>query len=374
MTSDLSFEHSSADPVSRQSWWSENEGGDWALFGSTGVTGRMILTRALSRGYRPELIGRSSKALSALAAMHELRHRFVDLDDEADLRSTLSGARLVLNAAGPFYKTSAPLVRAAIATGCDYLDLSGEIADLRRLLACDDEARAAGVALVGGCGFGVAATDGLAALVSARLGGAERLRISVAVESAFSSPAVVESTLAVLAGGGLEVRNGGFVPAPIAGRRWRATTDDQKPGRHFAAAPLAELAAAFHATGVGDIVAGVPMPPVQARLLAVLSPILPRLLRFAPVRAALANTGGHSGLGAERQFRSTALVEGWRGDEEQHAQLIAGEGFDIAASIAVASIAWALARRVAPGAHTPATAFGPDFIRNVRGLEVTTSW
>lgn len=374
MTAHYSFGQSRRVPSARSDEQWRGEAGDWALFGATGVTGRLVLTHALSRGYRPQLIGRPSKGLEALAALHELPFRTVELGDPGALREALSGARLVLNTAGPFFKTAGPLIDAALATRCDYLDLSGEIEDLRRLLGRDAEARAAGVALIGGCGFGVAATDGLAMLVSNRLGGAERLRISVSVESAFASSGVAESTLAVLAGGGFEVRNGRLAEAPIGQCRWRVSAPGDAHGRPFASAPVADLIAALHATGVPDIVAGLPMTPLQARLLSTLSPVLPRLLRFGPVRAALANAGGHAGTVSAGSCRSTALVEGWRRGARHSARLIAAEGFNTAATFAVLAVEAASSYPISAGAHTPASAFGPEFIYGAKGVEVETSW
>jgi short subunit dehydrogenase-like uncharacterized protein len=79
------------------------------------------------------------------------------------------------------------LVEAAFAAGADYIDVNGELAGLEALFACDLRARADGIVLIGGAGVGVAATDGLVAEISRRLGGVTRLRIAVAAEIGSSS-------------------------------------------------------------------------------------------------------------------------------------------------------------------------------------------
>jgi saccharopine dehydrogenase (NAD+, L-lysine-forming) len=345
--------------------------GDWVLFGATGVTGRMVLAKALAAGHRPRLAGRPSRGAAELAERHGLTLAAAHLDDANGLSEALRGARLVLNAAGPFAITAPRLVRAALKSGCDYLDLNGELGPLVGLLAQGERAREAGVALVGGCGFGAAASDGPARMVAERLGGLDSLRLSVAADSAHASPAVAESTLAVLAGGGFEVAGGRLVARRLAALRWD-TPEPLGGGRQaFASAPLADLAAALHATGAPRIVAGVPMAPLQARALSLAAPVLPSLLTLSPIRRALARTGGHAGNAEAAADRcSWVLAEGRKGARRAMTLLKAGEGFAAAADIALAAVETALARRPEPGAHSPATAFGPAFVTRVPGMHL----
>jgi short subunit dehydrogenase-like uncharacterized protein len=170
----------------------------WAFYGATGVTGRMILERTLARGHRPTLIGRDLKTLNQLAAPHGLRTIRANLDDSKTLADALTGHKLVLNAAGPFRRTAAPIAEAALSTCVDYIDVNGELLVLLQLLNMGERARDRGVALVGGAGFGVAAADGLIAQIVDELESVDTLRISVAADSAFKSKAVTESTLEVL--------------------------------------------------------------------------------------------------------------------------------------------------------------------------------
>lgn len=340
----------------------------WALIGPTGVTGQMILERALALGYRPRLIGRDPVKLAALASPAQLDWVTVDLRDRTALQQALVGQKLVLNAAGPFATTAPLVIAAALGAGIDYLDLNGELSALEAMFEQDAAARSAGVALVGGVGFGIAASDGLAMQVSARLGGAEWMRIAVAADSGFGSPAVAESTVAVIAGGGREVRAGAIIRRKLARARWRETGPDGI--RHpFASAPLADLAAARRATGTRRIIAGVPMPQGQARLLSVIAPLLPTLLKLPPIRRAMAQAGGHAGA-AKTAFQSHVWIMAGRGKATETARLDAGEGFATTVDIAMAAIARTLAQRPTAGAHSPATAFGADFIGAIPGISI----
>jgi saccharopine dehydrogenase (NAD+, L-lysine-forming) len=340
------------------------------IFGATGLTGQLVLDQAILRGHRPILMGRDPRRLQTLAAPHRLAIVPATLEDRAAITSALTGRRLLLNVAGPFSRTGLPLIRAALSAGVHYVDLNGELAALQQLLDLDGEARQAGVTLVGGAGFGVAASDGLAVMVSRRLGGAEWLRLGIAADSAFRSPAVGESTLAVLSGGGREIVDGKLVRRNLGRRRWRTTLPDGSR-RAFASAPLADLAAARHATGAKHIVAGVPMPAARAFVLSVMAPLLPTLLKFPAVRNPMLAASGHAGVGAAQSRVSRVWVEGGRGARGVTGRLDGGEGYAMAAELAVLAVEALRAGKAPIGAHTPATAFGPDFIRGASGVRIT---
>ncbi len=343
--------------------------GAWALIGPTGVTGRMILERALAIGHRPHLIGRDAAKLAALAEPAGLRWSAVDLQDQAAMVTALAGKRLVLNAAGPFAVTAPPVIAAALAAGIDYLDLNGELLALEALFARDGDARARGVALIGGAGFGIAASDGLAVQVRDQLGGVDWMRVAVAADSGFGSPGVAESTVSVIAAGGHEVRKGRIARARLARKRWAERTPSGAT-LAFASAPLADLAAIRRAAGVRSAIAGVPMAGGQARILSIIAPLLPSLLKIGPVRRAMANAGGHAGA-ARTDYHSRVWITAGRGKQRLTARLEAGEGFACTVDIAMAAVESVLANRPASGAHSPATAFGADFITRVPGIAIT---
>lgn len=342
----------------------------WALYGATGLTGRLLLERAVARGHRPMLVGRDGAKLAAGAQPHDLAVAVAPLDDHDGLVAALRGQRLVVNAAGPFKQTGGPLMRAAIAAGADYIDLNGELDVLEDLFAHHEVAGAQGVALVGGAGFGVAAGEGLAALAARRLGGADFVRLSVATDSAFSTAGVAESTLSVIAGGGHEVRGGRLVRRALAARRWREKRPDGS-AVSFASVPLAELAAVRRSVGARRVVAGAPMAHGQALALSVMAPLLPLLMKIPLVRAQMAGAGGHAGAaGGRTDHVSRVRVEAGLGRRRLRGRLEAGEGFAVAADIALQAVEETLRQRPAPGAHSPATAFGADFIARVPGVRI----
>ena len=95
-----------------------NQPGSWMLYGAAGYTGALIAQHARDRGHRPVLAGRSAQAVTALAGHLGLPHRSVALEDPAALTAALDGVHLVLNAAGPFLHTAAPLAEACLRAAC----------------------------------------------------------------------------------------------------------------------------------------------------------------------------------------------------------------------------------------------------------------
>ena len=112
-----------------------------ALYGATGVTGGLVLERLLLAGWRPRLIGRASPRLRDLAALHSLEYRIAGIDEPSALDDALLGCSSVLNLAGPFVDTAMPIAQACARNAINYLDISGELASLRQMLAFDQTAK-----------------------------------------------------------------------------------------------------------------------------------------------------------------------------------------------------------------------------------------
>src|SRR5579862_2266308 len=150
----------------------------WMLYGAAGHTGALIARHAAKRGHRPLLAGRNESAIAALAEQLDLSYQSLSLDEPASLGAGLRDVDLVLNAAGPFLHTAAPLAAACLRAGVHYLDISNELQVFRALYDLDKQANQAGVSIISGVGFGVVATNCLARHVSERVSGAEHLEVA----------------------------------------------------------------------------------------------------------------------------------------------------------------------------------------------------
>lgn len=167
------------------------------VFGATGVTGRRVARYLAERSGETELrwaaAARSTDKLERILdedAVDPPEMIAADVDDPASLEAMASRARVVLNVVGPYTLYGRPVIAACVAAGAHYVDLSGEIQFVRRMIEeFDDPAAAARVKVVQVCGFEALPPD-LMVLMAA---GAARERwdeglASADLEVSFSPP------------------------------------------------------------------------------------------------------------------------------------------------------------------------------------------
>ncbi|MFD9685028.1 saccharopine dehydrogenase family protein [Kitasatospora sp. NPDC059088] len=131
------------------------------------VTARLPGVRELVIADRdPDAARRTAAGLAdhASGAGVTVRARRVDVTDRAELDTALDGADAVLNTVGPYYRFGLDVLRAAIRTGTDYLDICDDWEPTVAMLELDQEARAAGVRAV----IGMGASPGVSNLLAVR--------------------------------------------------------------------------------------------------------------------------------------------------------------------------------------------------------------
>ena len=127
-----------------------------AVFGAYGHTGRFVVAELRERGFVPVLLRpRRRQAAGAGGSPHPgLEARPASVDDPASLDRALAGAAAVINCAGPFATTAAPVIEAALRAGIPYVDVAAEIeANLDTFAHFADRARAAGAVVVPAMAF-----------------------------------------------------------------------------------------------------------------------------------------------------------------------------------------------------------------------------
>jgi short subunit dehydrogenase-like uncharacterized protein len=228
------------------------------LYGAAGHTGALIARHAHQRGHRPLLAGRNAPATAALAGKLDLPYLALALDDPAALNAALADVDLVLNAAGPFLHTAAPLAQACLAAGVHYIDIGNELQVFRTLYDLGQRAQQAGVTIIPGAGFGVVATNCLARYVSDAVGGAQNLEVAARAATARPGPGIAASVRENLPYGGWTRREGHLHPQPLGS----GTITITLPGGpcRIMPFPTGDLEAAFQATGAPDITAYSPVP------------------------------------------------------------------------------------------------------------------
>ena len=101
------------------------------LYGASGYTGEHVMWKLAELGIPFIAAGRNKARLEArIAAQPELknaRYEIVEVaHEEQALTQLLRGRKLVHNLVGPYAQLGEPVIKAALAAGCHYLDATGE--------------------------------------------------------------------------------------------------------------------------------------------------------------------------------------------------------------------------------------------------------
>lgn len=194
---------------------SEKQQGPIAVYGATGFTGRLVAHELEKSGADFLIAGRNSEKLDRLASELETDppRVAVTVDDREGLREMLNGCSTVIACAGPFTLHGEPVLAAAVDTGTNYLDTTGEQPFIA--MAYDrygSRAEQAGIAVIPGMGFDYVPGDMIASLTAMGIDRAETVRLAYATDFQMTRGTML-SALEMIKGGDLEWRDGRLVPA-----------------------------------------------------------------------------------------------------------------------------------------------------------------
>lgn len=345
---------------------------NWMLYGANGYTGKLTAEEAKQRGLAPVLAGRNRQRIEALGRELDLPTRVVDLEEPEALERSLKNVDLVLHCAGPFVRTSPPMLEACLTTGTHYLDITGEIAVFESVMHLDEKAKDVGVALLPGVGFDVVPTDCLAASLAEALTDATHLELAFTSSCVSASRGSIKTMIEVMPEAGAVRENGKITPVPLAfdsklvefscGNRWAMTV------------PWGDVSTAFHSTGIPNIRVYSGQSPGAIRRARRMRPLL-RLAGLKPVKRLLQWHVGRTVTGPDQATRDSARTFIWgrvanAGGERVSGTLEAPEAYAFTVLSSLECARRVLDGVVGPGAWTPSRAFGSDFVGELPGVSV----
>jgi short subunit dehydrogenase-like uncharacterized protein len=338
------------------------------IYGATGFTGRLIAQRAVEVGLAPVLAGRDGDSVRRQAEFLGTPWRAFSLDSIEELADALSDISTIIHAAGPFIITGPPMIEACLRAGTSYLDVSGELPVFEEALGRDSEARRAGVMLMPGAAWSVAASDCLAAHVAGRLPGAKYLRLGM-TQSRLYSRGTARSAFGLMSSEVVIRRNGRLTTVPI-GRMERAF-DFCEGERTCMALSWPDAVTAYHTTGIANIEAYMEVG-AAARVLAPLTarigeafqlPILRSVLRLGA--AALPEGPAEEARQLARPVIVAEAEDAWR--RVSRARLTTADGYDFTGLAVVAIAERVIGGDFEPGFQTPGRVYGADFVLGIEG-------
>ena len=312
------------------------------IYGATGYTGRMAAEHAKQLGLNLVIAGRNAERLASLAAELDVPCRVFAAD-----ASQLQGIDVLLNFAGPFARTAEPLMRACMASGTDYLDITAEINVFR---LAEQLGAGADVMLLPGVGWDVVPTDCLAMHVASRVPQPQSLKIALQVPGAMSRGSAL--SVGEIIGAGVMARIDGEL---------LATPDAQSQLLDFGdgpalCAPLSfgDLITAWHSSAIPNIamfvhITGEAFPEGDLSLL--------------PDGPTQAQRDAH-------RARAVAEVTGIDGTVARSViETVNGYSYTPLAAVEAARRVLGGERR--PGFETPAKLFGVGFALTIDGTQIT---
>ncbi len=340
----------------------------WLLYGANGYTGELIADEAVKRGHDPVLAGRTESKIALIAHRLNLDYMIFHLDDVNTIAEAVADLDLVVHAAGPFIETSAPMVKACLATRTHYLDITGEIPVFEAIFTQDEVARKNGVALIPGVGFDVVPTDCLAKYVSDQLPTATELYVAFDSLNSLSG-GTTQTAIEFLKDGGKVRQNGELKYHPFGhdSRQLQFMHGNQ----WVTPIPWGDLSTGFRSTGIPNIMTYMALARPMIWGGRLFGAIGQALLGIDPLRRGLRRFVDWRIDGPNLQKRQTGrsyiYAEAW--DEEgTHigAWLDTVEAYRFTAEATVLAVEQTLELQPV-GALTPSLAFGADFVLQIQG-------
>jgi short subunit dehydrogenase-like uncharacterized protein len=192
-----------------------------AVYGAGGYTGRLVVAELSRRGIEPILVGRRVETLRRTAGgIRDAQVRTAGVDDSAALTASFDGCSAVVNCAGPFTSLGEPVVRAAIAAGCHYVDTTAEQLYIKRILEdCDADARRAGVSVVPAAGYDIVPGDMLCHLTGELVAPVRTLTLAYDIRHFGMTRGSAKSVLVMYTGGEVAYKGGDWRPGGGSARR-----------------------------------------------------------------------------------------------------------------------------------------------------------
>jgi len=334
------------------------------IYGAYGYTGELIAREAVAQNLHPILAGRNAGRLVKLAGELDLYHRAFDL-----AHPQLEDVGVVLNCAGPFSATAAPMMQACLQAKAHYIDITGEIDVFELGKTLDAAAKAAGIVICPGVGFDVIPTDCVALALHQALPDATHLALGFETNSAMS-PGTSKTSVEALGKGGKVRRDGKIVTVPMGTvtRRIDFSGSGAKLAMEF---PWGDVSTAHFTTSIPNISVFLAVPAGLlwgARIGNFLTPIL----NLPAVQNFLMRKAGEV-IGPDAQTRAATPCFVWgearnAAGVTKTARIRTANGYDVtvygALKVAQALLA---SGQTASGYFTPSLLCGANLIETLPG-------
>lgn len=341
------------------------------IYGASGFTGALIVDLAIKKGVKPVIAGRSEAKIKPIADKYGLDYLVFGLTEKDEIVKSLEKFSLVLNCAGPFTRTSKPLVEACLVTKTHYFDITGEIEVFELVKSYHKKALESQIVLMPGVGFDVVPTDCMADYLHKQLPDATHLELAFANVGGSISHGTVTTLLENLGNKGAARENGKIVPKPIGAKG--KIIDFGQLKRFAMTIPWGDVSTAHHTTGIPTIETYAAAPRL-AYFFMKLQFLFNPLLRSGFVKRQLQNyvdkkiTGPSESQSQKGKSFIWGKVTNAAGTTVE-ARLTTPEGYKLTAEASLLIIQKVMDSKLIAGYQTPAGMFGYALISEISGTQ-----
>ncbi|MEP6483105.1 MAG: saccharopine dehydrogenase NADP-binding domain-containing protein [Rudaea sp.] len=341
------------------------------IYGANGYTGRLIAREAAKRGMQPMLAGRNRDQITALANELKLPFRVFDLNNAVDVAKHLNDMAIVLHCAGPFSRTSAPMLAACLNINAHYLDITGEVDVFEACHGADARAKQQRVVVLPGSGFDVVPTDCVAAMLKQKLPDATSLVLAFEAGGG-PSPGTAKTSVEGLGNGGRARIEGQLRTVPLAWKSREFVRGDKR--RSAMTIPWGDLYTAFVSTGIPNIETYMVVSPKTIKNVQRMRVLQP-LLKFRFVQNYMKRNIERTNRGPSEQRRRDNGCYVWgevknASGGEAKLSIVGPNGYDltVTASLGIVEHLLSAGRGVAGGYYTPSQLMGADYVLKLPGV------
>ncbi len=330
---------------------------DVLVYGS-GRLACTVASRLTENGYAVIMAGRSPEDTARAASTAGVGRWLTGSPDAVLDDSRQKAAWVVVNCAGPYADTAPLLIQAAVRNNVHYVDFANETEALEAAFALHDEAVRAGVCVLCGFGFGVAAAELAAAMALDWLPAAHTLTIATKSQvKSRTTPGVLDTQLRVLARGPWVVRDGELKREPFAVLKSSGAMSTVMP---VLTGDLVALSRTFQ---VPNIAVSASLP-VNRQLARVVLPAVSALVRNTGVRKQLTAITESSTSWAASS-RSLCAVVSAADSQNVEAEVVVDDTARLVLDLLHAALHSISSSRISSGCFTPYQALGRDHLQKI---------
>jgi short subunit dehydrogenase-like uncharacterized protein len=346
----------------------------WLIYGAYGYTGKLIVREALKIGKNPILAGRNDIKLLNLANEFDLKYKLFELDDIDEISENLMDIDIVFNLAGPYSKTSDILIQACLKTQTHYLDLSGDIDIYQNAYSYNEEAKAKGISIICGVGFNVIVTEAAALIASESIKEPSSIMVAIAAMTKPSS-GTFKQTMEILPKGGREIRDG-VLKSSIIGEDRRFINYGDFSLMSYSI-PMGELPVIQRSTNVKNIKAYLSLSNSMSTSFDFFNEVVTSFASKRYGRVILKKFANAFINGPSEEQNTNGKSYVWASAESENGDISeviiqTPKAYYFTALLAL-GVLNEFEKKEITGALTPAQAFGKDFIKQFKNVNIVTS-